>query len=79
MSVLNGTTDFAHAQVGLFGDWLSRHTFGKFVKWQPDADGEYVTVAVERDGKIRIPSGASLNQYILVQVLRLVLRGSERF
>ena len=52
-------------QVGLFGEWLERHKFGKFVRWQP---GAFVTVAVEQNGAPKIPSAAALNQYILVQV-----------
>ena len=52
-------------QVGLFGEWLERHKFGKFVRWQP---GAFVTVAVEQNGVPKIPSAAALNQYILVQV-----------
>ena len=57
-------------QVGLFGDWLKRHKFGTFVSWEPTGDpgGDYVTVAVKRDGVPKIPSPAALNQYILVQV-----------
>ena len=57
-------------QVGLFGDWLERHKFGTFVRWEPSgrAGNDYVTVAVERDGAARFPSAAALNQYILVQV-----------
>ena len=55
-------------QVGLFGEWLQRHKFGTYIDWVEDATGAYVTVAVERDGKLRIPSAAALNQYVLVQV-----------
>ena len=63
------TVRFKLGQVGLFGDWLERHKFGKFVMWEPkQGGGGWVTVAVERDGKPRVPSAAALNQYILVQV-----------
>ena len=56
-------------QVGLFGDWLQRHKFGKFVEWLPGSDDDgWMVVAVQKDGQPRVPSPASLNQYILVQV-----------
>ena len=55
-------------QVGLFGDWLQRHNFGKYVTWEPRENGKgWVTVAMESDGKPRVPSAAALNQYMLVQ------------
>ena len=58
-----------HLQVGLFGDWLQQHKFGKFIEWQPDGeDGDWITVAVQREGTPRLPSAAALNQYVLVQV-----------
>lgn len=63
-----------NCQVGLFGDWLERHKFGKFVVWESStveasaAEATWIAVAVERDGKVRIPSAAALNQYVLVQV-----------
>ena len=56
-------------QVGLFGEWLRRHKFGQYIDWVEDSTGAYVTVAVKSDGKLRIPSAAALNQYVLVQVL----------
>ena len=41
--------------------WLQRHKFGTYIDWVEDATGAYVTVAVERDGKLRIPSAAALS------------------
>ena len=55
-------------QVGIFGEWLQRHKFGSYIDWVEDKSGSYVAVAVERNGKLRIPSAAALNQYVLVQV-----------
>lgn len=54
--------------VGLFGDWLEQNNYGPFVKWELTADGEATNkcmLAVERDGKPRVPTQAAMMEYVL--------------
>ena len=50
--------------VGIFGDWLERNKYGKYVDWQP-GESEHVLVPVDVDGTVRVPHDAAVVEYVL--------------
>ena len=62
------TTDERMCNVALFGFWLERNKYGKFVEWRVSSGArgsERCVIAVERDGTPRVPSEAAMMEYVL--------------
>ena len=57
--------------VGHFGDWLEQNHYGKFVCWEKSEAGanKRCLVAIDEEGKTRMPSEAAVMEYILMMVI----------
>ena len=56
------------SRVGLFGEWMRRNNYGRYVEWRVthgENGMERCMVAVYRDGSPRVPPDTALREYVL--------------